>query len=72
MPALVIRNLSPELHQKLKAAAASHRRSMTQQAIVYLEEAINQMGAHVPPTRPFKGRIALTDKILREAKRERR
>ncbi|MCU1274085.1 MAG: hypothetical protein JWO48_1516 [Bryobacterales bacterium] len=72
MPSLVIRNLSPELHQKLKAAAATHRRSMTQQAIVYLEEAINQTGTHVPPTRPFKARIPLTDTILREAKRERR
>jgi hypothetical protein len=72
MPALVIRNLSPELHQKLKAAAATHRRSMTQQAIVYLEEAMNQMDAHVLPTRPFKSRIPFTDTTLRKAKRGRR
>ena len=59
MPALVIRNLSPELHEKLKAAAATHRRSMTQQAIVYLEEAIDLVGATVPRTVPSKDGVLL-------------
>jgi plasmid stability protein len=49
MPTLVLRNVPGELHGKLKAAAAAHHRSMTQEAIVTLSAAL---GAGVPRARP--------------------
>ncbi len=41
MPNLLIRNLPPELHARLKAAAATHRRSVTQETIATLERGLN-------------------------------
>lgn len=41
MPTLVIKKLPEELHDRLKATAAAHRRSITQEAICLLEEALN-------------------------------
>jgi plasmid stability protein len=38
MPDILIRNLPPLLHARLKAAAASHRRSVTQEAIAIIDE----------------------------------
>lgn len=46
MPDLLIRNVPPELHARLKAAAAAHRRSLTQEAIQIIEENLSE-----PPTR---------------------
>lgn len=40
MPDLLIRNLPPELHARLKASAASHRRSLTQEAILIVEKGL--------------------------------
>jgi plasmid stability protein len=37
MPDLLIRNLPPALQARLKAAAAAHRRSLTQEAIRIIE-----------------------------------
>jgi len=37
MPNLLIRNLPPELHARLKAAAEANRRSVTQETIATLE-----------------------------------
>ena len=53
-------------------AIKNPRRSMKQQAEVCLEESIPLTeGHHRPLAPPFKGRHPLTDKILRQAKRER-
>ena len=41
MPALVIKECPPELHAKLKQEAAKNRRSMTQQTIILLEQALS-------------------------------
>lgn len=38
MPSLVIKNFPADLHCRLKASATLRRRSMTQEAIVILEE----------------------------------
>jgi plasmid stability protein len=38
MPALLIKNLPPEVHDWLKHEAQQHRRSMTQQVVVIFEE----------------------------------
>ena len=49
MPDLLIRNVPPELHARLKAAAAAHRRSLTQEAIQIIEENLSPVS---PPSRP--------------------
>ncbi len=41
MSTLVIKSFPDELHAKLKEAAAEDRRSVTQQAIVLLEQSLN-------------------------------
>ena len=41
MPTLVLRNVPVELHGKLKAAAAAHHRSMTQEAIIVLSAVLD-------------------------------
>ena len=37
VPSLLIRDLPPRLHARLKAAAATHRRSVTQETIATLD-----------------------------------
>ena len=54
-------------------AIKNPRRSMKQQAVVSLEESVPlPEGRRRPLAPPFKGRHPLTDKILKQAKRERR
>jgi plasmid stability protein len=50
MPTLVLRNVPDELYQRLKTAAAAHRRSMTQEAILSLQAGLAGEGA--PPPKP--------------------
>lgn len=40
MPDLLIRNLPASLHVRLKAAAAAHRRSLTQEVIMLVEKGL--------------------------------
>lgn len=44
MPDLLIRKLPPELHDRLKAAAVVHRRSVNQETIATLERGLNTSG----------------------------
>jgi plasmid stability protein len=70
MPAFVIRNLPPTLHQRLKEQAAKRHRSMNQEAIVLLEQALVQRASEVqeaPP--PYRGAFALTQSFIDQAKR---
>ena len=69
MSGLVIRDLPPELHARLRAEAKRHRRSMTQQALVILEEALVE-AAPVRFPNPVKGRHPLTQERLTRAIRE--
>lgn len=55
MPDLLIRNVPPELHARLKAAAAAHRRSLTQEAIQIIESNLLPM----PPPHPLPTPIQL-------------
>ena len=70
MPELLIKDLPANLHRKLKAQAARHQRSMTQEALALLERALNEepQANVIPP--PFKGRFALTDEFIDQARRE--
>jgi len=69
MPGLVIKDLPAKLHRKLKERAARHRRSMTKEVLVVLERALSEEATpqEVPP--PFKGRFALTDEFIEQARR---
>ncbi|HMP72260.1 MAG TPA: hypothetical protein PKE55_03260 [Kiritimatiellia bacterium] len=69
MPALVIKDLPADLHRRLKAEAATHHRSMTQQAIVILKQGLHSVSP-VPAFRPYKGKVPLTDDFISTAKRE--
>jgi plasmid stability protein len=55
MPALVLKSIPESLHRRLKAAAACHRRSLTQEAIILLDQALSS---------PASGR---SDAVLCEA-----
>ncbi len=54
MPDLLIRNVPPELHARLKAAAAAHRRSVTQEAIQIFE---NNLSPEFPPSDPLPASV---------------
>lgn len=49
MPTLVLRNVPEALHGKLKAAAAAHHRSMTQEAILALHAVLETPSPSAPP-----------------------
>lgn len=52
MPTLVIRNIPDDLYRQLKEAAAGHHRSMTQEAIVSLRTALDQLAPQSPRPEP--------------------
>ena len=70
MPGLVIKDLPSELHRELKERAARHHRSMTKEVLAMLERALSEEELPQEPPPPFKGRFALTDKLIDRAKRE--
>jgi antitoxin FitA-like protein len=69
MPGLLIKQLPPELHRRLKDDAGLHHRSMTRHALALLESALT--GSHplrdLPP--PFRGRLPITKRLVDRAKR---
>ncbi len=69
MPSLVIKNLPPEIHRRLKELAAKNHRSMTKQAIDILERG-SFTSSPVRKVKPFKGRFLLTEEFVNSAKRE--
>jgi len=50
MPTLVLRNVPEDLYRRLKETATDHRRSMTQEAIIALQSALQ--GRQEPSPRP--------------------
>lgn len=59
MPDLLIRNVPAELHARLKAAAAAHRRSVTQETIATIEMGLRTGSESTPralpePIRPLR------------------
>lgn len=69
MPALVIKDLPVELHRRLKDEAMHHHRSMTQQAIVILEQALHRVRP-MPAFKAYRGGFPLTNEFIDAAKRE--
>ena len=72
MAALIIEELPPELHLKLRESAARHHRSLAREALALLEDALSRPPAAVEPPRPFKGHLPLTQDLLDQAKSESR
>lgn len=76
MPGLLIKELPKDLHRKLKARAAAHRRSLSSEAIVILETALHDRSG--PPTLAeidqlrTRGRQPLTQSVLDRARRRER
>ena len=70
MPALLIKDVPAGLHRKLKQVARRERRSMNQQALLLLEEALNRIPAEpIEWPRPVKGRFPVTNSFINRAKR---
>ena len=74
MPGLLIKDLSPRLHQRLRARAAAMHRSLGREALVILEEALDERAgpralAEIDALRQ-KGPRPLTDAVIRAARRE--
>jgi plasmid stability protein len=71
MSALLIRNLPPEVHDKLKVLAQRNRRSLSEEAARLLEQAIaaqTPLAAQAPT--PFSGAFPLSDEWLDSVKNE--
>ena len=69
MPAFVIKDLPIEIHRRLKDEATRHHRSMTQQAIVILEQGLHR-ARPIPTFKAYKGSFPLTNEFMNSAKRE--
>lgn len=48
MPTLVVKNLPESLHERLKAQASAHRRSLTQETIFLLEQGLLAKSRRAP------------------------
>ncbi|MCI0440737.1 MAG: Arc family DNA-binding protein [Chloroflexi bacterium] len=72
MPELLIRDMPPELYERLKASAAKHNRSVSEEAIAFLEKALPQerQRREVKVPTPIKGKFPLTQEFLDKHKRE--
>ncbi|MSQ64595.1 MAG: hypothetical protein EXS32_05785 [Opitutus sp.] len=75
MPAILIKDVPPALHRRLKQHAVTRRRSLQQEAMLALERGLD---AHapiprntLPPPVPIRLKVPLTDAFLAAVKRER-
>lgn len=68
MAGLLIKNLPPDLHQKLRESAARHHRSLNKEALALLEEALSKPRRARELPQPHEARVFLTQEILDEAK----
>jgi plasmid stability protein len=68
MPGIVIRDLPPSLHLRLKEAARRHHRSMAKEVITILEDGLESETAR-SYSAPVKLAFPLTDTFLDKAKR---
>ena len=71
MSALLIRNLPPEVHERLRVLAQRNQRSLSEEAAHLLEAAIAaQMPLVAQPPTPFAGAFTLSDEWLEKVKSE--
>jgi hypothetical protein len=65
MASLLIKDIPPILHKRLKAQALQNRRSMAQQVLVFLEDGIRRGLPH-PLPHPLKTRRKITAHMIRK------
>ena len=68
MPALLVKDMPPELHQRLKEEAARNHRSMAKQMITILEQNLGAAQVRAYPA-PVRVAFPMTDRFLNKAKR---
>ncbi|HVW22646.1 MAG TPA: hypothetical protein VHC86_15630 [Opitutaceae bacterium] len=74
MASILLKNVPPQLHRRLKLRAAAERRSLQQETMFILEFGLGTLDArrnHPQPPVPFKMRIPVTQAFLDEVRRER-
>ena len=49
MPSILIKDIPPELHRRLREAATRDHRSLSKEAIALLEAALTERPAELPP-----------------------
>lgn len=69
MPELLIKNIPPELHARLKEQALAHHRSMIQEALAILGLGLGIKKNWTPPP-PIKAKVLITDRMINDAKGE--
>jgi len=69
MSALLIKDIPPKLHSRLKREAARNHRSMNRHVLAILEQALALEPVRELPA-PARGKFILTDRWLNKAKRE--
>ena len=68
MPDLLIREISIDLHQKLKTRAGHNHRSMNKEVLALLEEALEgRTPMPAEPPKPFEGKFTLEDDWSQQA-----
>lgn len=75
MPAILLKDVPPAVHRRLKQNALAQRRSLQQEALLALERGLHEPTAisrdTLPPPVPIKMKVPLTNEMLMEAKHER-
>jgi antitoxin FitA-like protein len=75
MASILLKNVPPGLHRRLKLRAAAERRSLQQETMLVLEHGLSVLDAsrhnYLPPPVPLKMKVPLTNAFLEELKRER-
>jgi plasmid stability protein len=75
MSAILLKNVPPGLHARLKRRAKAERHSLAHEAILVLECGLGLLEAprhnHLPPPVPIKTKFQVTNAFLAECKRER-
>jgi hypothetical protein len=69
MPSLVLKDFPRDTHRRLKEVARRNRRSMTQQAVAILEDALREIPPVVLP-KPIKPLKRITGQMILDSIRE--
>ena len=70
MAGLLIRDIPPELYERLKASAKQHHRSINKEALTILEAVLESANLHQNIPVPLVGRFPITDDFLYDARNE--
>ena len=74
MPAILLKDVPPAVHRRLKQNALAQRRSLQQEALLTLERGMNapatQPASVLLPPVPVKTKIPLTPAFIRRARME--